>query len=333
MYDKATDSDAKRAVTLYELCGAVWSRRASIATVMLAMILLAVLYLHIATPLYTATLDVVPVLSSSSSLSKRSGGLGQIASLAGLGLPQSNDEAHFQLYVEGLQSYAVADQLSKRTALMRRLYPGEWDDQANGWRQHDSVAGQMIGFVKMVLGMPTQGWGAPDGTRLQHYLETSVTIEQSTKRMIVTINYSNPDPQLAADFLRTLHETTESTLRRAALARATQYSDYLQKKLNTVTVEDYRSTLTEALIDQEKSKMAASATTPFAAEPFGDVNVLPRPTSPKASFVLIGFVILGLFFGVLASLLAAAGVWPWFDRIGINRPVRGLFGRKKGPAR
>jgi len=96
-------------IGLMDLLLLLWHSRKTILWTVLATVLVAIIYLHSATYLYTAELDVTPVQSSASNVGGKLGGLSGLASLAGVNLPQNSGEAQFELYVEGIQSRSVAD--------------------------------------------------------------------------------------------------------------------------------------------------------------------------------------------------------------------------------
>lgn len=287
-----------------------------IAIAMGAAFLAAVIYLHLATPIYTAELDVSPA-DTGNGLSKQlgSGGLGDLAAIAGVSLPQGGG-SQFELYVEGLQSYAVADALSKRTDLMKILFRKEWDEDTKQWINNPGVVRDIKDWIKYALGVPVEPWQPPNGAQVKKFLEQNIKIDQSAKKMLVAISFSAEDPAFAVSFLKTLHETTDNLLRQNQLRRATSYANYLNDKLATVTVTEYRAALTQTLIEQEKTKMAASSNVPFAAQPLGSPGVPAKPSSPQGVLVLAGALALGLFLGVGLCFAAASG---WIQALWLLR--------------
>lgn len=262
-------------------------------------VLLAILYLNFASYTYTAQIKIIPVQSTSSGFGRQLGG---IASIARMNLPPENSVAPFDLYMEELHSRTVADQLSNRQDLMLTIFGGEWDREHGQWRQPDSLIRPVSRFVKTLLGMPISAWHAPDGARLQQYIASTVIATEELKKATVTISFNHPDPKFAVAFLSALHQTADSIVRKRALEKATQYIDYLNVKITTVTVAEYRAALTNLLMEQEKTRMIASSSLPYAAElidfPYASVG----PTKPRGLLILIGAIFLGLAAGLTIVL-------------------------------
>ncbi len=270
-------------------------------------LLFGILYLQLVEHTYTAEMGVSPVPSEGSSARSVSS-LSGLASLAGVSLPQGSASSQLQLYVETLKSFPVAEVLSKKTELMQVIFKKDWNTEHREFSEPKSVLRSVVKAIKYTLGIPVTPWRAPNGSTVQEYLYDYIDIEQSPKKLIVAIKYKNYDPNFAIRFVRVLHETTDNIIRQESLRRANLYSIYLQDRLAHVTVSDYRATLTQTLLEQEKVKMAASANVAFAAQPFGAPGVPPEPDSPNALIVLVVSAVLGGLIGVLLSLLMGAGL-------------------------
>ena len=261
--------------------------------------LLAALYLHFATYTYTSTLIVTPIEKRQSSLPNNLRG---IAGLAGISLPASSDELQFELYIAGVHSRFAADKLAARPDLMKQIFAQEWSEKDQEWREPSGFVHGLKKLIKVIIGIPTTKWHAPDGSRAQQYLTTHVAVSQDRNSPIVTLTLDTKDPGLGVNILAFLHQVVDTQLRTKALNRADSYIDYLTKKLQTVTVADYREALTAVLSDQEKTRMMASSDLPFAAEPYESPTSSTWPTSPQPLFVLAGFVGLGVLVSALILL-------------------------------
>lgn len=290
-------------VDLANLYQRVKARRTLVLSVLGATVALTILYLHIATYTYTATLMVSPVLSSSSNnVSSKLSGLGGLASLAGINLSGDQQTQAFALYQEGLYSRDVADELARDPDILHTVYTLQWDAQAKTWIRPSGPIPFIAGLVKAVLGIPHHPWQPPDGALLQEYIQKRVSLDANPQKPVVTITYKDKDPAFAVKFLRELDQAVDNKLRSNALTRANQYVDYLTNQLSTTTNNDIRESLITTLTDQEKNKMMASATAPYAAQPFGNPSASRRPTSPNTFLVLALAIVLGGAAGVAAAL-------------------------------
>ncbi len=308
-------------INVDELVQTLRARRRLLFAVVLGTILLVIVYLHIAVYTYTATLMVSPVLSSSSdSSSSELGSLKGLASLAGINVGGNMGTQAFMLYQEGLYSRDVADELAKNPDIMHTVYRGQWDAANKQWVEPPGAVRALAAVVKGILGIPDHPWQPPDGALLQDYIADNVSVDADPQKPVVTISYSSQDPQFAVKFLRELDRAVDNKLRTNALVRANQYSSYLSDQLNKVTNTTVREALMTTLTDQEKIKMMASVTAPYAAQPFGLPSASRRPTNPKPILALA----VGVFVGGLLGI--AAALWlPPLDRP--SRRFKALLGK------
>lgn len=256
-------------------------------------------YLQNARYIYSVTMLVTPVQSP---ISRLPGGLENIASLAGINLPSSPESGSFQVYLDALHSRATADAVAQKQDLMREMYPREWSEADQMWRDPNDQFEKTLNYIRGILGVPLVGWRPPDGERLQVYLARELSIQKTRTSPVVTVLLYTDRPQFGQKLLVALHDSVDAILRQRSLKRSESYIQYLTQALRTITIADYREALVTALSEQEKTRMMASSGVAFVAEPFGQPVISPRPTSPKIVGVLLPVLLLGL---LLATFLAA----------------------------
>lgn len=271
-----------------------------------AAVLGAVIYLHGATYTYTASMVVAPAQSTGSDgLSSRLGQLGGLASAVGVSLPEGSNSSSFKLYIEGLKSYAAAEVLAGDPAIMHALFDREWDDKARQWRQPGGSLRGFINGAKDIMGIPNLPWRAPDASRVQALLETELVVEVNARSPVIVLRFAHKDPQFAKLFLTRIDDTVDRLLRQRTLLRTNDYISYLTAKLRTVELAEQRVSITQTLGEQERLRMAASSTLPFAADVFSGPSATPRPTSPRPYMLLTLAVLGGLGLGILIVLVRA----------------------------
>lgn len=292
MEDNVPSRDAE--VDIMEVLALLWARRLTIVIVTGCTIFLGTLYLRVATYTYTAELKVTPTQEDKG----LSGSFGNLASLAGVNIANTKSVSPFTLYLEGILSRQVAEMLIKRSDVMTTVFRGQWDGNENRWVEPESMLQPVKDVIKFVLGFPSYDWQEPSAADLERYIQKNVTVEEDQKTSIARVTFDHPNPDFAVKFLSYLHEATDQILRERTLVRSTQYIEYLQKKLDSVTVADHRAALVQALSEQEKLRMMASSNVAFAAEPFGPVTSSARPTSPQPAMVLALSALLGILISV-----------------------------------
>lgn len=290
-------------INLLELVSDIWKQKWLIAVFVGLALLYGIIQLNTATYNYTAELRVTPAQPSQVNRMKASGVSG-LASIAGLSIPQSTGAASFELYAEGLHSRNVADRLVKNTDLMKTIFSSEWNAKTNQFVEPPAtVRTQIVRGLKSLLGLPVYSWEAPDAARLQDYIETQVRVSEDMESPVVTLTFEHPDPKFAVTFLTALHNELDDNLRQKALTRSNQYINYLTNQLQRVTIAEHRAAIADTLSEQEKTRMMASSSLAFAADPFGPVTTSLRPTSPNPTIVLALSIVIGAFSGILVAVL------------------------------
>lgn len=278
---------------------ALWRGRLLLLASVLVAVICAVVYLKMAAYLYTASLDLTPVETQSGSggIAGQLGNLGSLGSLVGLNLSTNQANPSFLLYMEGLKSRAVADDIAKNQDIMVKLFPREWDSSSKAWRRPPGVGASVKYALFEVFGSNAFAWRPPGAERVQEFLENKLIVIQSAKKQMVNIRFSNRDPVFARMFLESLNSIVDSRVRQRTLVRTQESINYLSQKLTTVSNVEHQRAIAQALSDQEKLQMMASSTAPFAAEPFGSPQVSDLPTYPEPLAVLAISILLGLFLG------------------------------------
>src|SRR5258708_17591834 len=138
--------------------------------------LAGLLTLRLATYTYTAELKITPVQSTQNATALRRQ-LGGLASLAGLSLPNNQEETPFFLYVESVASRAVADDLAKNTDLMKVIFKAEWDQEANRFVKTSSWFESVTDKIEELIGIPSYPCTPPGRAQLQLTLIKDVIVD------------------------------------------------------------------------------------------------------------------------------------------------------------
>lgn len=275
----------------------LWRRRGLLATVVLACFLLAVSYLHIATYKYSAMIKVVPVEDNST----KAGGLASIAAIAGVGAAQP--ASNFDLFVDGLTDYETAQVLSHDPLVMQTIFAHEWDAEKKSWKKPEGAITTFKGALKRFLGFPDRPWVAPGAAQLRDYLVREIEISTAKKATIVSITLRHAKPAFARYVINRLHVVVDARIRQNALSRADASIAYINRKLPSITVPEYRQALVDIMAINEKQRMLASSGLPFAAAPVSVTEISNGPVSPKPAFVLALALLFGIALGALVIFL------------------------------
>lgn len=276
-----------------------------VAVVLLASIVMSLLYIQNATYKYRAQLRLTPAESSNGGQA-RLGQLGGLAAVAGISLP-TGDSSPFILYIEGVTSSIVAAKLVDRPDLVQVIFGNEWDEANRRFVEPTSTLRSISQGVKSLIGFPVYAWEPPNEARMRDYLLDNVTVIQTLKSPVITLQYDNQDPEFAKRFLTAVHRALDSSLREKARLRSEQNIAYLSSQLQRVTLAEHRAAVAQALSEQVKARMLANSSMSYAADPFGSATASVRPVSPKPMMILM----LGIVLGLMAALLVVVARWHW----------------------
>ncbi len=311
------EASASPALSISYAVGMLWRQKIVVLICCAGAALLAIAYLQVSKPTYTVTFKITPAISNSTMRSTASR-LGNLASLAGINIPQDDNAMAFEVYLVELQGRAAAAELVGNQDLMHRLFPAEWDKASGQWRQPPTgLLHPVSQGLKYLLGMRQSAWQPPDAARVERILDDQIHISKTPYTPVVTIFMDSADPETASALLWSLHLTVDDFIRQRTLKRTGRYIDYLTKQLAAATVNDYREALITSLVEQQKARMTASSGLPFAAEPVEPPVISSTPSSPNGPFTL----------GLALLLGFGAGGWIGFmlDRRGLT-PKLALVG-------
>lgn len=288
-----------------DIARSLWRGKFVVLACLVLSVFLTAQFLRNTVYRYTAELKVTPPSTTSTSLSGALSQLGQVAALAGIGGIANNDNTSaFQLYLEGLLLRETAETLSANPEIMKAVFKGEWNETEGRWQEPPATMFTPTYLeLRRWFGVPIYAWQPPDAARLHDYIKRSIRTIQGVRSPVATITFKHDDPKFAVTFLTALNETVDAALRKKMLERTSQYIAYLSQALRTVTVAEHRLALVQALSEQEKFRMMASSSAPYAADVFGGPMVSSRPTDPRPFYVLLIMIAGGL---VMGGLLARA---------------------------
>lgn len=240
---------------------------------------------------YTARLVIMPTEASQqlSDLLRNAGG-GVIAN--SLGSLTGNDQVtYFDRFNKQLTGVGTGASLKSHPGLVESLMDLTWNDNLKAW-QDTSPLGRIKGWVGFD--------NTPEVTAqsVAEYLRKYLVQDPDRDSPITTLSIEAQDPEVAKRTLEYLYQYADDQIKQATSEQTQSKLEYLQRRLQGVTVNDYRQTMIGLILDQEKILMLIQPNLPFAAQKLEAAEVLSDPTSPRKGRVIALGAILGLFVGV-----------------------------------
>lgn len=251
---------------------------------------------------YAAELQVVPAaMNNTLGHTNGLGAFGSLGMSALFGQVQQDDL--FRVYLESWTAPWFAESIASNTLLMKRIFPEQWSDRVQDWREPVSLTRPVKEFVYPLFGARVTRWTPPSADSVLKYLQKNLTVQRTSKNVMARVTLRARNRALASDLLQYGHTLINRRTAEVLYQRATKSAEYLTQKLAEPSIADVRSALITELTTQERTKMLAFADSEFAAQSFG-VFARPNPVTPKTSMV-VGMAFSFSALAVLALMLLA----------------------------
>lgn len=273
-----------------ELIGSAWRHRWLVVLTVIVMLGLGVLFILVSPTRYTSRLVVMPTEASQqlSDLLRNAGASALAGSLTSL---TGNEQiTYFDRFSKQLTAVGTAAALKEHAGLVESLMGLRWNDQRKIWESTSFLTP-----VKAALGLETSV--DTSAQAVAEFLRRTLNQEQDRDSPITTLSLDATDAEVARQTLGYLHRYSDDQIKQAIYQQTQSKLEYLQRRLQNVTVNDYRQTLIGLILDQEKILMLIQPNLPFAAEALEQPEVLTEPSSPKKIRILALAGLIGLVLG------------------------------------
>jgi uncharacterized protein involved in exopolysaccharide biosynthesis len=262
----------------------LWADKWRIMAMGFAGAVIALIIGFLTTPVYRATVVMVPANldrnSLSSALGSALGSLGNIASMAGVNVGGADMAVEESLAV--MRSRQFTEAFLRDLNLVPVLFAKDWDPVAKKWKVSPEK-------------QPTLG------KAFKRFDRTVRGISRDKKTGLVTLTVDWSDRQQAADWANTLVLRLNAEMRTRAIGQSDASLQYLNRELAATQVVDTREAINRLIESQIRQRMIASVTQEFA---FRVVDGAMKPelsdkVRPKRAIMAFMGALLGGFFGVL----------------------------------
>jgi subunit length determinant Wzz-like protein len=202
----------------------------------------------------------------------------------------------FMIYTELLRSQEVADALAKDPAVLKGLFPSDWDNTRDAWGPRPTLARQVHAGLSSLLGRPIP---TSPGDEVYRFLEDKLMVDQDPgKAGLATVRLHSTNPAFALRFLVLLNQASNDRLRGAMLART-------EEGIGRLSAAPKSNTTTRTLELAEQIRAATLATPDFGA-------VVVR--GPYAHLESVAGPIRSIITALIAGLAAGLGLATLLDR-------------------
>jgi uncharacterized protein involved in exopolysaccharide biosynthesis len=277
-------NDAAKAteLTVIDFFRVVRRYRWWVAAATFGCVALAVLYVLMATPLYSAKVVMIPQTpEGGSGLASRLGGLGGLMSLANIDLDSGTGKEEA---IAVLTSRQFTDAFITEHNLVPQLYPDLWDNKAQRWIDPEKVPS--MGSVY---------------TRFDQKIRF-VSTDNDTG--VVTLEILWRDPKQAADWANDLVRRLNQRTRDLAVKESQDSLDYLNEQLTRTEIMEVRSAMFGLIEHHINRIMMAKIRSDYAFKVI-DPAVAPdaaRYVSPRPVLTVALAMVFGLMLGLALAI-------------------------------
>ena len=292
-------------IDLRELFTKLWRGRWVIASLCSVALVLASFYLHIAARKYTVSMTFKLVIEEGAG--PNLAGLGGLASLAGVSLPQSGS-GDFATFRTLLRSEEVAERVIAATELLPAIFKNEWDAQQAQFRKPPrGLLGRSLSGLKSILtGDEKRDYIAPNPQRLSIFMDRTLGLSVNNETGFLTVSAESEDPETLVALIVAATEATDQLMKERYIVNAEQTLQFYQSKILTSRSREHREALAKLISAEDQKLMLTSEGRHFVAEPLTRATTSMDPTSPKSVLVLALALVLGLFSGAALVVIRSA---------------------------
>jgi len=297
------DADDQSVTGFGQIALSVWNHKPFIAAFSaIGMVAIALLSLF-ATPEYTVKMEISPPADGgiSNILSQFGSLAGAASSLTGIRIP-SGDNPNFTSVVQILRSPAVLTEIDRRYGILKQFYPKRWDEAHKVWTPpSDSPIATAIGSIKGAFHIPAHPYPTADDLALLLKRNLETTQIEFTDIYEVSLRYKDPD--LAAQFLTWDVNTADAIIRAKTLKRIRSEIDYIDQRLQTVTIAEHRQALSALLSNLERQNIVLSGGETYAVVVLEPPTITVKPTLTGVAIMILGGLVGGAVLAIAAILL------------------------------
>jgi uncharacterized protein involved in exopolysaccharide biosynthesis len=256
-------------IDLLEYWNVIWKKRKFIFAASFLAAVLAVGISLMMPNIYRAETLLAPMggEESKGGISSMLGGLGGLASLAGVSLGGSSS---VEENIAVLKSREFIWGFVKDEKLMPVLFADDWDNEKKQWKAEDKDDQPSLWDAWRLL--------VEDGV-------LAVNVDKDSGLVRLSIDWK--DPELAADWVTTLVTRINAYLREKAILQSEEKLKYLNDALEKTQIAENRQALFELISAEQKQAMLANTQQDYAFRVIDPAVVPDKKLKPKRSIIVI----------------------------------------------
>jgi uncharacterized protein involved in exopolysaccharide biosynthesis len=266
-------SDRYESLDLFQIGAVVWSRKWTVFVVTAIFVSVASVYAFTAKEHFRAEVLLKPAdTKSAAGISSALGGLGGLASLAGINIGGGNTAEPIAV----LSSREFTAAFLEDQNLLPVLFPNKWDSANKRWK-------------------PSRFSAVPDIRDGVRYFDKNVrTVREDKKTGFVTMSIEWTDPNVAATWANLLVERVNERMRNRALTESEINVAYLKQELASSNIVSLQQSIGHVLESELQKLILAKATKEYSFKIIDHAEPPKWRSSPQRAVIVGTAFILGI---------------------------------------
>lgn len=286
---------------LEDLCKIVWDRKIFIIVFGLLFAVGSVIYALSKPNLYEAK-TILASADSGSGVSRISGQLGGIASLAGINL-SAGESSKDTIAIELLTSWGFIEEFIERNKIKPEVYAVvEWNkEQDKLVYDVDMYDAETKKWApnKKGIGKPT---AEPTSWELYEAFLQMITITQNKDTGLIELAVEHYSPVLASKWAQLLVIDINNHMRRKDVEEAEKSIAFLKKQLSETSISDVQNMFFQIMEDQIKTLMLASVNDEYVLKTISPAKVPEIKSRPKRAMIVVLVTMVGAMLGFVIAI-------------------------------
>lgn len=298
------NQDNFREINLAALFKSVWQRKIFVMSVTFVFALAGVFYALSLSNVYTSQAILAPASDDAQSALPKLGGMGGLASLAGINLSGGNSNRS-TIALELIKTWGFLEKIAIKHDIIPQIYAAKsWSETTNEIIYDADIYDSKQKKWLIPDENTPQELRAPTSWEVYEVFESLFNVATNEETGFITIKVDHYSPAFAKRLLEILVNEINEEIRNRDIKNLSQRISYLKQQIKETNITEMQSIFYELVRDQTQSLMLAEVSTEYALETISSARVAEEKSKPSRAIIVIVITFLGFMLSVAYTLVS-----------------------------